>query len=248
MIVIKGLCFSYDNNIVFKNINCDIEKGKLTCILGKNGSGKSTLLKILSGQLKNYSGQIFVNEHNLKNYSLRDLAKLIGYLPQFHNPIYPYKVIDVVVTGRMPYFRFYPSKNDIKVAHYALERLNIENFKERKYTDLSGGEQKLVLLARVIAQSPKIIVLDEPLTNLDLKNQIKILNILKGLVSEGITIISVIHEIGMAFLFSDEILFIKKGEVIKKDKNNVDNSFLESIFEVPFKIIFENKKYILPDV
>lgn len=246
MISLERVNFSYRDRVIFQNLTCQFENKIFNCILGKNGSGKSTLLKIINGFYKPESGSIKVFERDKENISLSDYTKIVGYLPQFHQPLYPFKVIDVVLTGRMPYFKFYPSKKDMDFALSALERLNIMDFRDRKYTELSGGEQKLVLLARVLAQNPQIIMLDEPLTNLDLHNQIDVLKILKDLVKDGKTIITVIHEISLSLAFGDKFYFLKDGSIFVKEKEEINEEFLNFIFDVNFKILNDKNMYVVP--
>ncbi|MCX7991710.1 MAG: ABC transporter ATP-binding protein [Proteobacteria bacterium] len=245
MISVEKLQFSYGDRLIFNDLNCFFEKGRFIGILGKNGSGKSTLIKIIARFERSYKGEVRFHQKIAESFSMKDFSKLVGYLPQIHYPIYPYKVLDVVLTGRMPYFSFYPTKKDIDISVSALQKLNIEHFKDRRYTELSGGEQKLVLLSRLIAQNPDIIILDEPLTNLDLHNQIHIIKILKDLVKEGKSIITVLHEVSIAYLYCDDLYFLKDGEIIKKEKDDIDIDFLEKIFNVSFKIIFDENKYIV---
>jgi iron complex transport system ATP-binding protein len=167
-IEIKNLSFAYNGSNVLEKINVDIEQCKLTCILGKNGSGKSTFLRILAGLIPYKTGLIKLMGQDNAKLSCTERSKNIGYLNQQHKAVFPFSVKDVVLTGRAGYIKFIPGEQDLKAADKAIERMNIQHLKNRIYTELSGGEQQLVMITRVLAQEPKILVLDEPTSHLDL--------------------------------------------------------------------------------
>ncbi len=181
-IIVKDLSFGYGEKNVLDHLDFRITPGKLTAVLGKNGSGKSTLLRLIAGFIKPKSGSIEVFGTDLNRLSIAERAKRIGFLPQSHYPVFPFTVEEVVLTGRAAYIFSTPTNKDREKAENAIRRIGIEDLRKRPYTELSGGERQLVLIARVLAQEPKIMLLDEPLSSLDLSNQAKMLNLLKGLV------------------------------------------------------------------
>ena len=210
-ISIQNLSFSYEKNTVLLNANATIEAEKLTVILGKNGSGKSTLLRIIAGLLPYKQGLIGISGKELKIMSLSERAKTFGFLSQKHKAVFPFTVEQVVLTGRAGYINFVPKKLDVEVAETAMNKVNIMHLKDRIYTELSGGEQQLVMMARVLAQEPKMLLLDEPTTHLDFCNQIKLLTLLKELTMQKLTVIAVLHDPNIAFLYGDDFLFVKNG-------------------------------------
>lgn len=245
-IEIRDLNFSYGDSCILKDINLLFESGMHTCILGRNGSGKSTFLRILAGLLPIQSGSITVLGNDAKNLPFAERSKLIGFLTQQHKAIFPFLVEDVVLTGRAGYVKFIPRKEDKTAAVEALQRVGIMHLSKRNYTELSGGEQQLVMIARVLAQQPKILILDEPTSHLDLANQSHLLRLLKKFVSEGITIISVLHDPNLAFLFCDDFVFMHNKRIIRADKAAPwDKEFLKTIYRENIETVPHNDRALL---
>ncbi len=212
-ISVENLTFSYGKNTVLQNAYAEIESGKLTVILGKNGSGKSTLLRIIAGLLPYQHGKIAVSGKELNTMNLSQRSKLFGFLGQKHKAIFPFTVEQVVLTGRAGQVSFTPKKTDMERAANAIEKVNISHLRGRIYTELSGGEQQLVMIARVLAQEPKILLLDEPTTHLDFCNQAKLLSLIKELTTQSLTVVAVLHDPNIAFLYGDDFLFVKDGAI-----------------------------------
>jgi iron complex transport system ATP-binding protein len=208
----RELYFRYGNREVLKTVTIEIPGGRFTVILGRNGSGKSTLLRIAAGLLKPERGTLQAMGRDLNRLSLSERAKIIGYLPQFHRPVFPFAVEDVVLTGRASYVNLMPRERDRSIALGALERVGISHLRARPFTELSGGEQQLVLIARVLAQEPKLILLDEPTTHLDLLNQARLLRLVKEFVTAGLAVVAVLHDPNLAFLYGDRFVFLRDGE------------------------------------
>jgi len=213
--IINAYC-GYKDKCILKDINLKIEDGEILCILGPNGVGKTTLLKSILGFLKIQSGEIFLNEKRINNCSNVELANVIAYVPQVHTPPFPYEVLDVVVMGKTVHLGYFksPSKSDYKIAEDMLEKLGITYLKDSIYTEISGGERQLVLIARALVQDPKILIMDEPTSNLDYGNQIKVLRQINLLSQMGISIIMTSHFPEHAFLCSAKIALIEKNSVI----------------------------------
>ncbi|MCU0287452.1 MAG: ABC transporter ATP-binding protein, partial [Acidobacteria bacterium] len=188
----QGLYFSYSHSAepILENINIDIYANRLTIILGRNGVGKSTFLRCIAGMLPYTRGSIRIGGQELKELNLSAQARLVGYLGQSHRPVFPFTVEDVVLTGRACYIRFLPSEKDRLKVQETLEKIGIQSLKDRIYTELSGGEQQLVMIARTLAQEPDILLLDEPTSHLDYVNQVEILNLLRKLAGDGMAIVS----------------------------------------------------------
>lgn len=209
------LCFSYGNTIIIRQATFELQDGEILSILGPNGCGKTTLLKCINMLLKP-EGKVLVDNIDLRTLNARDLAMLMGYVPQMHSPGFPYKVIDVVVSGRTPRLGFsVPSEKDYEIARNALNRVGVSHLADKFYTQLSGGELKLVLIARALVQEPKVLLLDEPTSHLDFKNRIIVLKILREIADDGIAVIMSEHDPNLASLISDNVLLMRsKGDII----------------------------------
>ncbi len=209
IISVDDLSFGYDqNSSILSNVVCDISANEFTVIMGKNGSGKSTLLRIMGGIIPYNYGTVKVKGAELKSLKLKEKSRIIGFLPQQHKPVFPFKVFEVVLTGRASYVSITPNKTDLYETERAIELTGISYLKNRIYTELSGGEQQLVMIARLLAQKPEILLLDEPVSHLDFNNQIKILKLIKELVSKNITVVAVLHDPNMAYQFGDRFIYV----------------------------------------
>jgi len=237
-VIIRDLWFSYPGQPVLREVNLDIREGVFTVILGRNGSGKSTLLKLIAGMLMPEQGRIEVMGKNVEKLSMSERAKLVGYLSQFHQPVFPFTAEEVVLTGRASYVFSLPKPKDREIALEAIGKVGIEDLRKRHYNELSGGERQLVMIARVLAQEPKIILLDEPVSHLDLANQTKFLVLIKKLVTAGMTILSVLHDPTLAFRFGDEFLFAKDGYIQKAREGAVpwESFILSEVYGIPIKV------------
>ena len=161
---IENISYSYDDHMVFKDVNLEIFPGEVLCLLGPNGCGKTTLLRCITGALKIRNGGILLGERNISTMTSTEIAKRVGFVFQEHSAPFPYSVIDVVVMGRAPHLKLFsaPSSKDLKIADEALETVEMYHLRDKPYTKISGGERQLVLIARTIAQQPDVILLDEP--------------------------------------------------------------------------------------
>lgn len=216
-IEIKDLIFGYTKDrLVLDDVSLEIKENTITSVLGPNGSGKTTLLKLILGLLKPLSGQIFILGTDINKIALKERAKMMAYVPQKHNAVFDYKVLDVVAMGRVAYSNIFSTitKADSEIAMECLKRMEIAHLAEKAYTQISGGEQQMTLIARALAQKAKILVLDEPVTGLDYGNQIKLLKTLRKLSSEGITCIKTTHYPEHAIWTSGRAVFMRKGKMI----------------------------------
>ena len=207
---IKNLSTGYPNHQVLHDVSMEIESGEILCLLGPNGVGKTTLFKSVLGFIKPSEGEVLVDGKSLADMSRKEFAAYIAYVPQQHEPPFPFKVLDVVVLGRMPYLGplSVPKKKDIQIAKEALEAIGISHLADQDYTQISGGERQMVLIARAIAQQPKFLIMDEPTANLDYGNQVKILEQIKSLAAEGMGVILTTHSPDHAFLCSTKVALL----------------------------------------
>lgn len=216
---VEGLDFSYENNYILKNINLSIKEGSFVSIVGPNGSGKSTFLKNLSRYLKPQKGIVMLGNDDITKLSQKEISKRLSVVPQNILVEFDYKVKDIVLMGRHPYVKRLKGETpeDIKIAERAMKYTNIMEFSNRNFNELSGGEKQRVILAQALAQQPKVLLMDEPISHLDLQYQVEILDLVKKMtLEEGLTSIAVLHDLNMASAYSDYIVMLKGGEVFCK--------------------------------
>jgi iron complex transport system ATP-binding protein len=215
-IEVSNLRFSYGENRVLDDVAFTARDNQILSVLGPNGVGKTTLFRCILGLLSGYEGQILLDGTDIKGMGIEKIAKLIAYIPQFNYPTFNYSVFDMVLMGTSVQVSAFssPGKRQKKLAEGSLERLGIYHLKNRGFTKISGGERQLVLLARALAQGAKILVMDEPTSNLDFGNQVRVLTEIKSLAKEGYTIIQSTHNPDQTFLFSDTIMAMKDGKVL----------------------------------
>jgi iron complex transport system ATP-binding protein len=238
---IKRVICGYGARTVLKDISVSVHNGEILCLLGPNGVGKTTLFKTILGFLKLQGGEILLNGENIRLWPRERLARAIGYVPQVHTPPFPFTVWDVVTMGRTAHLGVFasPSKKDVLIAEQALETLNIGFLRDRIYTEISGGERQMVLIARALTQEPKLLVMDEPTSNLDFGNQIRVLQQIKELAGRGLGVIMTSHFPDHAFLCSTKIaLLLKdKGFITGEADEVVTEENMRAAYGVKVKII-----------
>lgn len=251
-IVIKDLNFGYYDSEIFKKFSFEIESGEILTILGPNGSGKTTLLKLIQKILLPKGGNIIISGKDLTEYSYKELSKEVSYVPQIHKPNFPFSVFDFVLMGRNPYIENYsiPKDEDKKIVEKSLMDLGIIHLKDRPYTDLSGGELRLVLIARAIAQETEVLLLDEPTAFLDFRNRLFVLEKIKDLKEKrNLTVIITMHDPNEAINFSDKILLINKNNIVSfGDPDLVLNKEnIKKVYSIDVELIhIDGKKFIIP--
>ncbi|MFN3135693.1 MAG: ABC transporter ATP-binding protein [Candidatus Kryptonium sp.] len=224
IVKVNNICFSYGRDPVLRNISFEVEQGEFVSLIGPNGSGKTTLLKILMRLLIPDKGEVLIYNRSLNSYPLKELAKIIGFVPQDNFFPFPYTVLETVLMGRNPYLKGigFESKEDIRIALEAMELTNIRELADKPVTSLSFGERQMVLIARALAQQPKIILLDEPNAHLDISHQIETFSLLKTLTRERNTsIISVSHDLNLISSYSDKVILLSKGQIYAIGKPDI---------------------------
>ncbi len=215
---ITDLQFSYDPELknALEAVTFDIQPGTITAILGPNGAGKTTLIHLLLGLRKPISGMINLEDVPLANYSRRELSQWLGLVPQSEYIPFEYSVLEFVLLGRAPYLGplDLPGEDDIQIARDALKQVGIPHLDQRPIPALSGGELQLVLIARALTQQPKILLLDEPTSHLDLSNRNVTLRILNQLRQKGSTILFTTHDPEAASLVADNLVLMRQGRVL----------------------------------
>ena len=215
---IKDLNVSFGTRDILKNISLEINRGKFTTIVGPNGSGKTTLLKSISKLINIEKNVIYINGKDLKTINVKEMARQISVVPQNTDVTYEFTCYDVVKMGRYPYVNRFKgeTEEDIAIVENAMKKTNVEHLKDRFFTEISGGERQRVILAQAIAQEPDIMLLDEPISNLDPQYQIAILDTIKQLsLDEELTVVAVLHDLNFAAMYSDQIVLLKDGNIFK---------------------------------
>lgn len=244
MIEIKNLNFSYNDKQILKNINFSLEKPEFLCLLGPNGSGKTTLLKNICGLLKVQHGKISFDNKDLLKLNRKDLSKNVAIVNQNQENPYEYFVKELVEMGTYVLNLKYSEKKNFLEEIYKLTE--IEEFLDRSINTLSGGEKQRVYLARALGQNTPLLLLDEPISNLDLKHQVIIMELCKTLVAKGITVICVLHDINFALNYSDKVILMKKGEIKAfGDKSIVTEDLIYEVFEQKVEFIRYKEKIII---
>ncbi|MBS7647004.1 ABC transporter ATP-binding protein [Candidatus Bathyarchaeota archaeon] len=250
-ILFKNLKYRYPISKVdvLKGISLQIPEGKVTALLGPNGSGKSTLFKVLIKVLTPYEGNVYINGEELKHINVDSLSKTIAWVPQEEDSLFPYTVLDYVLLGRTPHLGFFnmPSKKDEEIAHNILTQLNLSSIVHRKVTTLSGGEKKLVSIARALAQESDTLILDEPTAHLDIGNKVKVLNIIRKMADSGKTVIFSTHDPNEAFLVADNVAIMNGGEIISEGSpaTAITEESLGKVYGIPVTVHRIDDKQVL---
>lgn len=237
---IKNAICGYGKKTILNDISFEMGTGDILCILGPNGVGKTTLFKTILGFLKLKGGSILLDGQDIDKWSRKDFAKSIGYVPQAHTPPFPYKVREVVVMGRTAHLGMFssPSQKDYEFAEEIIDSLGISYLKDNVYTEISGGERQLVLIARALAQDPKILIMDEPTSNLDYGNQVRVLKHINKLAKRDIGIIMTSHFPDHAFMSSTKVLAINRGNdfIIGTPDEVITSELLQRIYNIRVQI------------
>ena len=239
-IQLRGAAFRYYERDIFRNLNLDVYPGEVLCILGPNGCGKTTLLRCLSGALRLRAGLAQLDGKNIASFDVVELARKIGFLFQEHTAPFPFSVLEVVRMGRTPYLGLFgsPSARDTELAERALEKVGMLHIESKPYTQISGGERQLVLIARTLAQEPEVILLDEPTSHLDFKNQALSLQMINKLAGQGISMIMTTHNPNHALLFPATVAMMNSGSftVTGKADQVITDETLKATYGIDVKV------------
>ena len=210
----KNLSFDYGGRPVLENISCSLTTGSVHAVLGVNGAGKSTLIKLLAGFLKPAGGSIFLDDDNLNKLSLNQIAKRIAYVPQ-QQQLSDLTVSDYLLLGRKPHLRWLNGSTDEAIVFAILEKLDLKHLALRPLYKLSGGELQKTAIARALVQEPEILLLDEPTSSLDLKNQVEVMEIIvRETITCNLTTIITLHDVNLALRFAESFLLMKERKIL----------------------------------
>jgi iron complex transport system ATP-binding protein len=251
---VDGIDCQYGSTKVLQDISLNVKQGDFLGILGPNGSGKSTLLKSISRTLKPHRGTILLDKSDVYSFKPTELAKQLAVVPQETAIGFSFTALEVVLMGRNPHLgRFeMEAEKDVEIAQKAMMRTNIWHLAQRPITELSGGEKQRVIIARALAQEPKILLLDEPLTHLDIINQLEIMDLVKELcVKEGLIVLAVVHDLNLAARYCNCALLLNNGQVFSAGPLEMvlTSENIRSVFHVDAlvkKSLVTNSLYVIP--
>lgn len=232
-LVVKDLSFNIEGKEILKDISFEVEKGAFVGVIGPNGSGKSTLLKNIYRIYKPSSGSLILDNKDLSKMKDKDCAKKIAVLAQEGNSHFDFTVEQIVKMGRYPYKSIFDnySKDDLEIVQTMLKKVGLEEYRNREFSSLSGGEKQRTLIARALTQNSDLLILDEPTNHLDIGYQIQLMDLVKSL---NITTVAAIHDMNLASMYCDYIIVMKDGEV--KDMGRVEevitSKMLKNVFNV----------------
>ncbi|WP_051541889.1 ABC transporter ATP-binding protein [Clostridium lundense] len=214
-IIINNLNYNYGETHILNNINIKFKKNKFYSIIGPNGSGKTTLLKNILRTIPVESKSIYIDAKDLTCFKNKELAQKISSVPQNTNIDFQFTVFDIVLMGRTPYLKRFETEGneDLQIVEESMKMTNTWHLKDKNINELSGGERQRVIIARALAQQCEIILLDEPISNLDIQHQIEILDTIKYL-NRNVTIIAVLHDLNLAAQYSDSLILLNNGKVV----------------------------------
>ncbi len=243
-ISVNNIDFRYMKEWVLKSVSMKIGDGEFYGIAGPNGSGKTTLLKIMDGLLYPSGGDIFYHGRHIKEFSRKELSKIVAYVSQEHELPFAFTVEEAVLMGRYPHLGFlgFEGERDFLIASEAMKTAGVIHLKARLVTELSGGERQRVVIARALAQEPRIMLLDEPTAHLDLSASVEIMGLLKHLQKEkGITIITAGHDLNLLARYADRLAFLWRGEKIKEGKPEevLTEELLKQVYGDRFRLLYE---------
>ncbi|MGI3746967.1 MAG: ABC transporter ATP-binding protein [Janthinobacterium lividum] len=247
----RQLSYRVGDRLILDNICLDIKAGDNIALLGANGAGKSTLMRLLLGLLTPHAGEVVIDGQPMRSMKRRTVARQIAYVPQSHVPSFPFSVAHIVGQGLLPIMGLghAPSRDDKTSVQQALTDLGILHLSERPYTELSGGERQLVLIARAMVQRANIIVLDEPVTGLDYGHQLRLLALLKRLAAQGISILSSTHRPEHALASANRVLVLHDGQLIADGAPHdvIDSALMARLYQVAVEQIDTNgHRFFIP--
>lgn len=248
MINIKDITFSYGKRDILKDISFDIEENKCIAILGNNGAGKSTLIKCLNRIIPVKQGAVLVEGSDVFSMSRNDVARNIAYVAQ-KTETSRVTVYDAILVGRKPYIKWDITSEDRRIVDEIIDHMNLEDFSLRYIDELSGGELQKVMLARALVQQPKFLLLDEPTSNLDPKNQYELMKRVRHVAKEhGISVAVVIHDLNLALRYCDKFLFIKDSKIFSYGGHETMTAeIISDVYKLKSEVIDHNGiKMVVP--
>jgi iron complex transport system ATP-binding protein len=241
MLAVDSLAFGFPGRTIGRDVSFTLAAGEVMCVLGPNGGGKTTLFRTVLGLLERHAGSIHLQGEPLENLSRAQIARRVGYVPQTHTGYFAYTVQEFVLMGRTAHLGVFasPAKKDFIVANRALESLGIAPLADKPVTEISAGERQLALVARALAQEPRLLVLDEPTASLDFGNQVRVLERISALAGSGISILFSSHDPDHAFLCARRALLLAEGRVLEigTPREVIRPDTLERMYRVSVQVL-----------
>ena len=247
MLKVRDIRVGYKNGqIVLSDLGFTLDQGQMLAILGPNGVGKTTLLRCINAMIRPWAGVVQIEDADVFRMRAGEIARHLGYVAQ-RNDAGRMTAFDAVLLGRKPHLRWKAGKDDMSKVAGALQQLGLEDFALRHIDELSGGELQKVCIARALVQEPKVLLLDEPTSSLDLKNQLDILHTIGRVVKEHrIAAVMTMHDLNLAFRFADWFLFLKNGKVFTNGRpDQVDADMVEAVYGVKVTILEHNGQVVI---
>ncbi len=212
----KHISYEIDAKTLLDGVSLHADRGQLVGLIGPNGAGKSTLLRAISGILRYRGGAVRLEGRDLRSLSSRDVAADLALVPQIAPYTHGFTAIELVLMGRYPHLRRFQieGREDSRIARDAMRLMEVEQFADRTLDTLSGGERQRVFVARALAQQPRILLLDEPTSNLDVLHQLKVFDLVRQLVDDGLAAVAAIHDLNMAARYCDRLVLLSHGRVV----------------------------------
>ncbi|MBR4686128.1 ABC transporter ATP-binding protein [Methanomassiliicoccales archaeon LGM-RCC1] len=249
-IEIKNVDFGYDEeHIVLHDINLDIREPGLYCVIGPNGVGKSTLAKCVSKIVNPLKGEVLLNGKNIKEMSHRQVAEVVGYVPAFSQDVFSMSVVDTIMVGRHNHRRWGSRKKDMEVVYKAMKIMRIMDLAQRKFNELSAGQHQKVSIARGLVQETEVLILDEPTANLDVKFQVYVMELLRGVAEKlGIIILTICHDLNVTAKYAHKVIMLERpGKIYAfgtpEEVLTADN--IERVYGIKCRVI-EEEQYRVP--
>lgn len=241
MLSVESLAFGFPGRTIGRDVSFALGPGEVMCVLGPNGGGKTTLFRTLLGLLVPHAGTITLDAAPLQSLARAEIARRVGYVPQGHTGYFAFTVREFVLMGRTAHLGVFsvPGRKDREIAERSLESLGIAHLADKPVTEISGGERQLALVARALAQQPKLLVLDEPTASLDFGNQVRVLQRISALAGSGISILFSSHDPDHAFLCASRALLLAEGRVLEigAPRAVIRADTLERMYGVSVKVI-----------
>lgn len=216
---VNGVRFRYGSRDILQDVELETKSGEVLAVIGANGAGKSTLIRCINRILKPYMGTVFLDGKEFSRFNAKERACMMGYVPQTAKDVFSFNVMETVLMGRKPHISWGIGKRDLEIVNAVLLRMGLKQFVERQLYELSGGERQKVLIARALAQEPEVLLLDEPTSNLDVRHQLEVMELVQGIaLQQKKCVLMVVHDLNLAARFADQILMLKDGVVFAAGK------------------------------
>ncbi|MFY9143024.1 ABC transporter ATP-binding protein [Sulfuricurvum sp.] len=246
ILTVNDLHFSYPTRPVLEGVDLSLHRGEVVSLLGPNGCGKSTLIRIMLRLLRAHRGEVWLNHKSIHNYSHKEIASHIAYIPQYHNVPFNYSVLEMVMMGRISKLGLFavPSANDRDIAFESLSRIGIDHLSERPFGQLSGGQKQMVLLARALTQEVDTFIMDEPVSGLDYGNQIRLLELIAQLSSQGYTFLKTTHYPDHALMVSSRVVVMNHGKIVADGSPDdvITSPMIRQVYDIDADLITHNRR------